>query len=111
MGCSGGRVKTYARGVKRVIGRPTPLINGVLKLFYKLIPPNYRQPAGSDEPSHKTNTCNHGSNKRLPGIGCKSKDAKLQAERCRFATRTTIESASPNGSDEGAEHPAQSEPT
>jgi hypothetical protein len=85
--------------------RPTPLINGVLKLFYKLIPPNYRQPAGSDEPSHKINTCNHRSNVRLPGIGCKSMDAELQAEQCRFATATTIETALRNGSDEKAGTP------
>jgi hypothetical protein len=73
MGCAEGHVKGRCRAVSSGRSRrPTPLIDGVLKLLYKLIPPNDRQPAGSDEPSHKRNTYNHGTNVCLQGCGIAS---------------------------------------
>src|SRR5215468_12507689 len=73
MGCAEGHVKARCRAVSSGrFRRPTPLIDGVLKLLYKLVPPTNRQPAGSDKPSHKRNTYNHGTNICLPGCGIAS---------------------------------------
>src|SRR5215831_12019997 len=73
MGCAEGHVKARCRGVSSGrFRRPTPLIDGVLKLLYKLIPPNDRQPTGSNEPYRKSNTYNHGTNTCRQGCGIAS---------------------------------------